>query len=344
MKVVMFKAGHGDCFLLCLKKNDDTAFNILIDGGTAAAFDINIKNKLFDFLQNNTLDLVIVTHSDNDHIMGILKLFRKLLLDNIDVSKIIKRVIINYRDKMVKTNQTIINNANTSGYTELDLTQILRNLTLLEDKVFINDGKEDIYDNGISITFISPDIKNMNEYLNNLQMENNNEENSNTKGRQKNNDYSYCISDFINDATQEKLNINNRISIALLIKEEKTKESILMLGDSDYSIVNQKLKELGFSEENKLKLDYVKLSHHGSICNMDKDFLNKLQCNKFLISTDGLAYQHPDKKTLARIWSVNPKAEFYFNYPERINLLFNTIDELVYKQKCREFRCNDGYY
>lgn len=337
MKVEMFKAGYGDCFLLCLRKNDNTAFNILIDGGTAAAFDIHIKKKLFEFLQNNTLDLIIVTHSDNDHIIGIFKFFQKLQLEDKDICTTIKRVIINYRGKLIKTNEPIINNANTSGNTEKKLTQILKNLDLLEETVFINDGSKDIYENGISITFLSPNQKNINEYLANIQSEMNNEENSDTKGHEKNNDYSYLINELINDTTCEVLNINNRVSIALIINEEKTGESILMLGDSDYSIVNQKLKELGFSEENKLKIDYAKLSHHGSICNMDKEFLSRIQCNKYLISTDGLSYQHPDKKTLARIWNVNPNAEFYFNYSERINLLFKNDEESVYKQKCRVY-------
>jgi hypothetical protein len=65
----MYQAGNGDAFLICT----DTT-NILIDGGYASSFTQHIKDDLIELNSaNKSLELVITTHIDSDHIGGILK-------------------------------------------------------------------------------------------------------------------------------------------------------------------------------------------------------------------------------------------------------------------------------
>lgn len=94
MEIQMMKAGYGDCLLIQLKTNGGKAFNILVDSGTALSYSINNEKIITRFIENNILDLIIVTHIDDDHIKGFTRLFQKLLNDNSKKDKV-KRVIYN---------------------------------------------------------------------------------------------------------------------------------------------------------------------------------------------------------------------------------------------------------
>lgn len=71
-------AGNGDCILIQYQDANFLYHNILIDGGNRNQLEFTKqKKKLLEILdegRRGRLDLVIVTHSDDDHIKGILKL------------------------------------------------------------------------------------------------------------------------------------------------------------------------------------------------------------------------------------------------------------------------------
>lgn len=68
-QIKMYPAGNGDAFLI-----STDATNILIDGGYASTFIKNIKDDLEKLKStNHSLELVITTHIDSDHIGGIAK-------------------------------------------------------------------------------------------------------------------------------------------------------------------------------------------------------------------------------------------------------------------------------
>ena len=99
-----------------------------------------------------------------------------------------------------------------------------------------------------------------------------------------------------------------------------------MLGDSYPCTIIEKLIDWGFSKDEPLKLDYVKVSHHGSRFNISNEMLDMIDCTAFLISTNGGkgVSCHPDRETIANILChTNRKQEntirLYFNYSlERI--------------------------
>jgi hypothetical protein len=62
-------------------------------------------------------------------------------------------------------------------------------------------------------------------------------------------------------------------------------------------------------------LDAFKLSHHASENNLTRDLLEKIDCRRFLVSTDGSVHRHPDHLALLRILRhVTKRPEFLFNY------------------------------
>jgi hypothetical protein len=71
MKLTVFQAGKGDCLLL--ESADDK--RILIDGGTAASFKAHVAPALGALREaGKALDLVYLSHIDDDHIGGVLAL------------------------------------------------------------------------------------------------------------------------------------------------------------------------------------------------------------------------------------------------------------------------------
>ena len=74
-----FRSGVGDCIFLLLQSEKEQQFSIMVDcGAYEDAIQKFVKDKL-----NGEIDLLIVTHIDNDHIMGV----SEMLSDRIKVKK-----------------------------------------------------------------------------------------------------------------------------------------------------------------------------------------------------------------------------------------------------------------
>ena len=119
---------------------------------------------------------------------------------------------------------------------------------------------------------------------------------------------------------EEDSELANAASIAFVLKCDGL--SILMLGDSYPQSVEKYLRGVkGYSEENPLVVDFVKVSHHGSRNNTSNSLLDIIKCNKFLISTNGgkNGSSHPDRTAIAHIL-CHPRRKkeeivhLYFNY------------------------------
>lgn len=106
----------------------------------------------------------------------------------------------------------------------------------------------------------------------------------------------------------------NGSSISFVL--ETAGKRVLFLGDSHAETVIGSLNLL-YGEANKpYKFNAVKLSHHGSYNNNSPELLNVISSDKWLISTNGDKYNHPDKPTLAHIITKEPEKynQLFFNY------------------------------
>lgn len=355
MKINMLPASYGDCLLIELKKNNNDNFTILIDGGTVESYKKSIKNILEKYLiGNKKIDLVIITHSDNDHISGM-----NYILENRNFISKIDRVIYNspyaigkkigccnqqdlkkkiepkiiketkvscgFRKKEIERKEISV--TNTSAKKANKLQQILFNIDKLEMDLIVNDGAHDIELDGINIKFLSPTIDELTDFFYLYKDEINKSKKSTINNNTSKNktDYDTPFKNLMANKETKKISRYNMASLAFIIAEEITGQSILIMGDSSYQLVKKKLVLLKdkqgnlYSEANPLNLDYLKVSHHGSICDLNEEFLKIICCNRFLISTDGTNYGHPDKKLIARIYNTFKKSKFYFNYENRKN-------------------------
>lgn len=104
----------------------------------------------------------------------------------------------------------------------------------------------------------------------------------------------------------------NGSSISFALESEGKK--ILFLGDAHSETIIESLETL-YGENNKpYHFDAVKLSHHGSYNNNSPELLSMIKTDKWLISTNGDKYNHPDIATLAHIITEGEDNKLYFNY------------------------------
>lgn len=133
------------------------------------------------------------------------------------------------------------------------------------------------------------------------------------KGREE--DLARPIEELARRDFQEDTSVANHSSIALLF--EYAGRRLLLAGDAYPSVLAEGLKEMGYSPRCPLKLDAFKLAHHGSRANTSRELLDLVDCSRYLISTSGARFGHPDKECLARvIWAnrCHPDTTLYFNY------------------------------
>lgn len=95
--------------------------------------------------------------------------------------------------------------------------------------------------------------------------------------------------------------------------------SMLLLGDSFPQTVEAYLRSQGYSEDHPLKVDFVKVSHHGSEHNTSNELLDIIQCDHFLISTNGEQFGHPHRDSIAHIL-CHPQRD----RSRKVHLYFNT--------------------
>jgi hypothetical protein len=116
--------------------------------------------------------------------------------------------------------------------------------------------------------------------------------------------------------------VANGSSIAFLAEFER--KSALFLGDAHPDVVVASVKRLCQERKiaTRLRVDAVKVSHHGSKANTSDALLKLIESPRWLISTNGDKFKHPDKACVARILKIAQPERLYFNYASRYTQLW----------------------
>ena len=107
----------------------------------------------------------------------------------------------------------------------------------------------------------------------------------------------------------------NGSSIAFLA--EFAGKSCLFLADAYHEVITASLKRLLQQRgQPVLKVDAVKVAHHGSAGNVSDELLALIDSPRFLVSTNGSRFQHPDAEAMQRIIarSLHQPPTLCFNY------------------------------
>jgi len=106
----------------------------------------------------------------------------------------------------------------------------------------------------------------------------------------------------------------NGSSISLLAEYDG--KTVLLAGDAHAPQLASSIQRLLAARgQSTLKLDALKMAHHGSARNNSSELLELLDCRRYLISTNGTKHHHPDPEALARVLALYDRdVEFCFNY------------------------------
>lgn len=330
IKINFVEAEHGDCFLISYKDK-----NILIDGGTSATYNNRLKQLLEDV---NNIDLLIVTHVDSDHIGGILEFFEANEFDYSKISNIWFNSGAILGDEYKEKREFEINISSTQKTIEhgITLEKRLTELNIWKKEKILNGTQ--LYLDDMKITVLAPfdkDLEKLNEEWNNEleRLKAEEEDQKRKKGQPKKTDEN--INNLLKEGTLST-SFTNKSSIAILI--EIGEKKLLFSGDTSSQNLEKSLKMLGYSKDNPIKLDLFKLPHHGSKNNLGTKLVKMVDCNKYLISTDG-THNHPDKETLAKLihYNKDKEVELIFNYINTSKSMFSKEDYKEYpKFSCSE--------
>ena len=98
----------------------------------------------------------------------------------------------------------------------------------------------------------------------------------------------------------EDTGIANAASIAFLA--EFNDKALLVGGDARSDVLCDSIRSLlSQRKQKRLRLDAFVIPHGGSQRNLSRELLELLECDRYLVSTNGAAFQHPSRETIARI-------------------------------------------
>jgi len=334
----VLKAGNGDSLLIRFLGEDGNFKNIIIDGGNRKSeYERYLKSEILDTYQNNEcIDLMVITHTDQDHVKGI-----QYLLKDSDINKdMIKSIWFNSFDRA-----QIVDNNDISFIESSKVRDMFADADIKRDSNIVVEEHKVVDFFGAKITILSP----LQEDVDKLIIKNS--EDISAVGC----DYSYSILELIDqnskifkDEIEELDNtIENRVSIAMLLEFKDL--SLLLLGDANPDVIEDSIRKILIARgDDRLNVDFAKLSHHGSHRSLSLSLTSLIQCNNFIISTNGKKSNLPNKLTLAKLltklYRSKEAVQFIFNYEDVVEALNFKEEELTqYNFKCLKPNYDNGY-
>lgn len=345
------RAKKGDCLLL--HYGTKTAPKLmLIDAGPSGVYGPQLEPRLDairaarQLTDQETLgvDVIMVSHVDDDHIKGILDLTKKLTTQKKDKDPLYlktKTLWHNSFDDLLKTTPTELNEAGfgpasmtatidaTTDPDELFASKVLASIpqgrTLRDDAAAlrkgtsswkVNDiakgklilaasGKKIDIGGGVKVTVVGP----LKPELIKLQKEHD----AFLKKKKKSGPAAAAalLAAYL-DNTAENLS-----SIVVLV--EKNNKRILLTGDArgDKILAGLKLtKLLGKKASDRIHVDILKAPHHGSSRNVEPGFFKQITADHYVFSGNG-EHGNPERETIEMLLAARPTATFtmHFTYP-----------------------------
>lgn len=305
------------------------SFRVLIDSCNSYPF-----NRQFSRLNIPVpvIDVLIITHIDQDHIGGAIRILRKK--EHLDD---IKYILFNE-----PLNCDLFfdceSNGNVSATDGDSLLNLLRNSGIQHLKEIYTENLEaEKKINSISSFFdlklLSPDRMSLNELLSVWEPEKfRNDGNVSTVVEE------IDVEGDVKDLAESKATLDDRIpnrsSIAFIMNCER--KNYVFLGDAHIDLVCESLKKLNYSEENPLCAEFIKLSHHGSVRNINKEFIRNTFTQKYIIVNQSPKSKLPNKETIAKIvfWNRSfgrkEKIAFYISKESEVVTAFSDEDKNKY--------------
>lgn len=342
MEIKFLKAFNGDCIHISFADSDKKIRNILIDGGTKGTYNIPSKKESTEGdlttlvneikAKDNCIDLLILTHVDDDHIGGILKWFENDLALAQDIIKEVwfnsGRLICKHFDwpeiqenlRMIK----ILKGRRKTGIAQgAAFEDYITEFGIWHQQIIMAGMEFERF--GAKFQILSPDEYSLRRLLHKWQIE---KPISRTSAGKRDDYAPTLLQHAAADKFEEDDKIHNGSSIAFIMTLNDV--SYLFLADAHPAVVEKSLHDLNYTVDSPLEAAFMKVSHHGSQGNTSPKLFAVVKTSKYIISTNGKGHKHPNKQLLARLLAINKnkgmETDIYFNYPDLIDKIFKEAD------------------
>jgi beta-lactamase superfamily II metal-dependent hydrolase len=109
--------------------------------------------------------------------------------------------------------------------------------------------------------------------------------------------------------------VANGSSIAVVLEAEGRR--LLLAGDAHARVMVDALRKTAARDgTERVKVDVFKLAHHGSAGNVSRELLDLVECDRFVVSTNGQYFDHPDVEAIELLGRRGDarRPTVYFNY------------------------------
>ena len=319
------RARKGDCFLLHFGSTTKPGL-AMIDGGPAKVYAPHLKPRLREIRKARKLDaqtplpveLLMISHADDDHILGILDLTREILA-NPTQAPLIRASSFwhNSFDEIIGKDPAELTASLTAqfGAASLNvLASIAQGHRLRGDadtlgyprnpefngKLILAAKKAVPVAEGLTFTVAGP----MKPELTALQ-----KKHDQWLKARKENKPTAALAAYVDES------VTNLSSIVVLAKFGG--KSMLLTGDARGDKVLKGLELTGaLKKDGVLKVDILKVPHHGSANNLDVDFFQRIQARHYVFSGDG-QHGNPERETFEMLFKARGGEPFsiHLTYP-----------------------------
>ena len=303
--IKLIQAEHGDAILVSYGR--DPVRHLLIDGGPASSLTTMLSVLAAARTDGTlTLEAIVVTHYDFDHIGGIIA-----LLEQAPDWLIINDIWFNGNKHLVP--QDMLGPQHSDALARLIVQrQLPWNKTFHGKAVCVHWAHRIELEGGVNVKILSPTQRELTALAKHGGVGSSNNEKAAPRDRLGRHDSwpPPAHASLLTKRTSTDQSPSNASSIALLLSDGEKR--ILLLGDAHAEVICETLAHSGPGR--KLEIDLLKMSHHGSQANTSADLLSKIQCKRFAFSTNGKIHFHPDQIAIARVVACTQNAQLIFNY------------------------------
>ena len=327
-----FNAKHGDAFLLGWGSAPGSV--MLVDGGPTGTYEAGLRDALLttlprDGLNRPRIDVVCLSHVDDDHAAGLVRLFAEIRRDRGDQLPdpfAIARLWFNSVEDLVEREVPGLGASVTGLLEQAQQSEVMtasynQGRQLRDDAAFLAlDGNPPfggpiVQGNhaslaGLDVTVVAPDKEALEKLA------------EKWREARRRNDPAVITAAYADQS------IPNLSSIVLFV--EHGGRTALLTGDAraDRILAGLSAAKL-LPAAGPLKVDLLKLPHHGSDRNMKREFFDKVQADHYVISADGIKHHHPSEATLqALVESRGPADRYTIHFTNEIPSALEALESL----------------
>lgn len=323
LRLHTLQAGHGDCLVIEYGEDPRQQHVVIVDGGVAGETTPTLKALLKGW-PGAHIELLVVTHIDDDHIVGAVRLLKdkhlRTRIKDIWFNGSVERQAADLQgfgfkkgneleamldDKKLKMPwnasfagaDVVVNPSKVNEPVPLPLNASITLLSPTADsllalrKAWADGGlrQEEVAEAAEPETEVPPGL----ERLGNGPLP------------------PIDIAAILKTTCPEDASIANGSSIAFMFSFGGA--TLLLAADAHAGVL---LESAGLLDGGLPRsVDVMKLPHHGSAANVTDDLLKAFPTKTYVVSTNGNKHGHPDDLALARIVDGAPDSQVLFNYP-----------------------------